>query len=62
MIYRIEYEGGKCCKIAFFSMFGAAGTAIWAIESDGSYWRTIAFMVLLIACTYLSIKEERKRK
>ncbi len=62
MTHRIFNAGNVLGGTAFLAMIGVVGAASWAIENDGSYWSTIAFMVLLIACAYLSIREEGKRK
>lgn len=46
--------------IAFLSMIAAVGAAEWAIENNGTYWTTMAFIAVLAVCAYLSIKEDGK--
>lgn len=48
--------------IAFLAMIAAVGSAEWAIENDGTYWTTMAFIVALSVCAYLSIKEDGKMR
>lgn len=48
--------------IAFLSMIAAVGSAEWAIENDGTYWTTMAFIVVLAGCAYLSMKEDGKMR
>lgn len=62
MTHKIFNASNVLGGIAFFAMIGAVGTANWAIENDGPYWSTIALIVVLATCAYLSIREDGKRK